>query len=135
MTKPLPAIQPSPPNTYAPEQRPLETANMVDDSARSTDLRPYVIKALANVFDPEIPVNVFDLGLIYDIVIDAQNAVGIRMTLTAPACPAAQFLPEQVRQAIAAVPGVSDVKVDVVWDPPWSRERMSEAARLQLGMF
>ena len=136
MTKPLPVIQPSPPNAPAPEQRrPLQTAGMVNDPGKSAALRPDVISALSKVFDPEIPVNVFDLGLIYEIIIDAQGTVGIRMTLTAPACPAAQFLPEQVRQAIAAVPGVSDVKVDIVWDPPWSRERMSEAARLQLGMF
>ena|SRR5947209_1024743 len=135
MTKPLPVIQPSPPSVPAREQQPIQTAGMVNDPAKSAALRPDVISALSKVFDPEIPVNVFDLGLIYDIIIDAQGTVGIRMTLTAPACPAAQFLPEQVRQAIAAVPGVSDVKVDIVWDPPWSRERMSEAARLQLGMF
>jgi FeS assembly SUF system protein len=108
---------------------------MADDAEKGAALRPGVVGALSKVFDPEIPVNVYDLGLIYDIIVDAGSVVGIRMTLTAPACPAAQILPEQVKTAVAAVPGVSDVKVDVVWDPPWSRERMSEAAKLQLGMF
>jgi len=108
---------------------------MIKDSDRSAALTPEIVKALSTVYDPEIPVNIYDLGLIYDIVIDASSAVGIRMTLTAPACPAAQVLPEQVRAAAAAVPGVASAVVDVVWDPPWDRDRMSEAARLQLGMF
>ena len=94
-----------------------------------------IVQALRSIYDPEIPVNIYDLGLIYEIIVDASAAVGIRMTLTAPACPAAQFLPEQVRAAAAAVPGVSDVKVDVVWEPPWDRDRMSEAAKLRLGIF
>jgi metal-sulfur cluster biosynthetic enzyme len=80
-------------------------------------------------------VNIYELGLIYDIIIDASSAVGIRMTLTAPACPAAQSLPIEVRQRVSEIPGVTDAKVDVVWDPPWDRDRMSEAAKLQLGMF
>jgi len=96
---------------------------------------PEIVKALSSVFDPEIPVNIYDLGLVYDVIVDASNRVGIRMTLTAPACPAAQFLPQQVARAIEAVPGVTGASVDVVWDPPWTRDRMSEAARLQLGMF
>jgi FeS assembly SUF system protein len=108
---------------------------MVNDADKSASLRPHVIEALSKVFDPEMPVNVYDLGLVYEVIVDAAAAVGIRMTLTAPACPAAQFLPEQVKNAVQAVPGVADVKVDVVWEPPWSRERMSEAAKLQLGMF
>jgi len=87
------------------------------------------------VFDPEIPVNIYELGLIYDIIVDASNAVGVRMTLTAPACPAAQTLPVEVKRKVAQVPGVADVKVDIVWDPPWDRDRMSDAAKLQLGMF
>ena len=131
--KPLPVIQPQP--TPAPETRPPQTAGMTNDPVKSAELRPRVIKALSTVFDPEIPVNIYELGLIYDIVIDAAGGVGIRMTLTAPACPAAQFLPEQVRKAVAAADGVTDAKVDIVWEPPWTRERMSDAARLQLGMF
>jgi FeS assembly SUF system protein len=108
---------------------------MIKDPDRTAALTPDIVKALSTVYDPEIPVNIYDLGLIYDIVIDASNAVGVRMTLTAPACPAAQFLPEQVRAAAASVPGVASVVVDVVWDPPWDRDRMSDAAKLQLGMF
>jgi FeS assembly SUF system protein len=129
--KPLPVVQPPAP---VPETRPLQTAGMVDDPERTAALRPHIIAALSRVFDPEIPANIYDLGLIYGIVVDSSNTAGIRMTLTAPACPAAQFLPEQVRKAVAAVPGVADVKVDVVWEPAWTRERMSEAAKLQLGM-
>jgi FeS assembly SUF system protein len=108
---------------------------MANDPERKAALMPEIVKALSSVFDPEIPVNIYDLGLVYDVIVDASNRVGIRMTLTAPACPAAQFLPGQVTQAIEAVPGVTGASVDVVWDPPWTRDRMSEAARLQLGMF
>jgi FeS assembly SUF system protein len=108
---------------------------MANDPERSAALMPEIVKALSRVFDPEIPVNIYDLGLVYEVIVDASSRVGIRMTLTAPACPAAQFLPRQVTQAIDAVPGVSGVSVDVVWDPPWTRDRMSEAAKLQLGMF
>jgi FeS assembly SUF system protein len=132
--KPLPVIQPS--AVPAPVQsRAQQTAAMVGDSDKTAALKPRIIDALATVFDPEIPVNIYDLGLIYDVIVDASGAVGIRMTLTAPACPAAQFLPGQVKDKVATVPGVAGVNVDVVWDPPWDRDRMSEAARLQLGMF
>lgn len=132
--KPLPVIQP--PAASAPSQgTPLQTADMVDDSGTSAALKPRIVEALSTVFDPEIPVNIYDLGLIYDIIVDASSAVGVRMTLTAPACPAALILPGQVRDRVAAVPGVTDVRVDVVWDPPWDRDRMSEAAKLQLGLF
>jgi len=108
---------------------------MANDPERSTALMPEIVKALSSVFDPEIPVNIYDLGLVYDVIVDTSNRVGIRMTLTAPACPAAQFLPRQVAQAIEAVPGVTAARVDIVWDPPWTRDRMSDAAKLQLGMF
>jgi FeS assembly SUF system protein len=131
--KPLPFIQP--PSASASRSESLQTDGMISHPEKAAELRPRVIAALSKVFDPEIPVNIYDLGLVYDVLVDASSTVGIRMTLTAPACPAAQFLPEQVRKAAAAVPGVADVKVDVVWDPPWTRDRMSEAAKLQLGMF
>jgi FeS assembly SUF system protein len=134
MMKELPVVQPAvaqPP----PKRADLETAGMVNDVDRSIALKPEIIKALSAVYDPEIPVNIYELGLIYDIIVDAASTVGIRMTLTAPACPAAQSLPEQVRTSVAAVPGVSAVKVDVVWEPPWDRDRMSEAAKLQLGLW
>jgi len=132
--KQIPVVQPQAPQPSGSDSQ-SQTAGLVNDEGRSAALKPLVVKALSSVYDPEIPVNIYELGLIYDIVIDASAVVGIRMTLTAPGCPAAQILPEQVRTAVAAVPGVSDAKVDVVWDPPWDRDRMSEAAKLQLGMF
>jgi FeS assembly SUF system protein len=132
--KQLPVIQPSA-GPVRVETGPVQTADMVNDVEKSAVLMPRIREALSTVFDPEIPVNVYELGLIYDVIVDASSTVGIRMTLTAPACPAAQFLPGQVRERVALVPGVTDVKLDVVWDPPWDRDRMSEAAKLQLGMF
>ena len=133
--KQLPVVQPSSEAAPAASSADQKTAAMVNDAERSAALKPQIVKAISAVYDPEIPVNIYDLGLIYDIIVEASSAVGVRMTLTAPACPAAQFLPEQVRSAVAAVPGVSDVKVDVVWEPPWDRDRMSEAAKLQLGLW
>ena len=130
----LPVVQP-PAATPAVKSGGLQTDTMVRDEGRTAALTPQIVKAVSTVYDPEIPVNIYDLGLIYDIIVDASNAVGIRMTLTAPACPSAQILPEQVRAAAAAVPGVTSAAVDVVWEPPWDRDRMSEAAKLQLGMF
>ncbi|AQS87080.1 SUF system Fe-S cluster assembly protein [Neoasaia chiangmaiensis] len=94
-----------------------------------------VIGAIASVYDPEIPVNIYELGLIYAIDLHEDGRVGVEMTLTAPNCPSAQELPEQVRDAIAKLDGVSDVKVDIVWDPPWDMSRMSDDARLALNMF
>ncbi|MGH7266936.1 MAG: SUF system Fe-S cluster assembly protein [Candidatus Rokuibacteriota bacterium] len=99
------------------------------------DLEKQIVDALRTCYDPEIPVNVYELGLIYDVKIDEGGAVAIRMTLTAPNCPAAQVLPAQVEAAAAAVPGVSAARVEVVFDPPWESCMMSEAARLQLGMM
>ena len=98
-------------------------------------LKDQIIAALRKVYDPEMPVNIYELGLIYDIIVDESSAVGIRMTLTAPACPAAQSLPVEVKNKVAQVPGVTTVKVDIVWEPPWDRDRMSDVAKLQLGMF
>jgi len=110
-------------------------AHIVPDPVKMAELRPQILDALATVYDPEIPVNITELGLIYDVLVDAEAKVGIRMTLTAPACPAAQILPGEVRDKAAKVPGVTEAKVEVVWDPPWTKERMSEAAKLQLGLF
>lgn len=93
-----------------------------------------LIDALKTVFDPEIPVNIFDLGLIYSFDIDAHKGVHIRMTLTAPACPVADILPLQVKKAVLEATDASRVEVELVWDPPWGVERMSEEARLQLGL-
>ena len=101
----------------------------------NTSLEERVIAALRGVFDPEIPVNIYELGLIYDLQVDPSGAVSIRMTLTSPACPVAGALPGEVRSKVQAVDGVTSAKVELVWDPPWEMSRMSEEARLQLGMF
>lgn len=98
-------------------------------------LEERIIAALRGVYDPEIPVNIYELGLIYDLQIDPSGAVSIRMTLTSPACPVAGALPGDVQSRVAAVPGVRSVNVELVWDPPWDMSRMSEEARLQLGLF
>jgi FeS assembly SUF system protein len=105
------------------------------DPLKMLALKPEIIQALQSVYDPEIPVNIYDLGLIYDIIIDSAGVVGIRMTLTAPACPAAQTLPVDVDRKVREVEGVTDARVEIVWDPPWDRERMSDTAKLALGMF
>ena len=94
-----------------------------------------VIAAICGVYDPEIPVNIYELGLIYVIDIHDDGRVKVEMTLTAPACPSAQELPEQVHDAVLAVPGVTSCDVETVWDPPWDPSRMSDEARLQLNMF
>ncbi|HEX7753706.1 MAG TPA: SUF system Fe-S cluster assembly protein [Niabella sp.] len=94
-----------------------------------------VIKELQTVFDPEIPVNIFELGLIYKVEVLDDNYVKILMTLTAPSCPAAQTLPVEVDQKIRAIEGVSDVEVTITWDPPWNKSMMSEAAQLELGFL
>lgn len=98
-------------------------------------LKEQVIAQLKTVFDPEIPVNIYDLGLIYDIAIDETNAVHIQMTLTSPGCPVAQTFPGTVEQSVNQVADVADCTVELVWEPMWTQERMSEAARLELGMF
>lgn len=94
-----------------------------------------VVEALRSVYDPEIPVNIYDLGLIYELDIAANGDVRVVMTLTAPACPVAGEMPYQVADAVAAVEGVGQVTVDLTWDPPWTPERMSEVARVALDMF
>lgn len=94
-----------------------------------------VIDAISSVYDPEIPVNIYELGLIYAIDIDEDGTVKVEMTLTAPGCPSAQELPDQVRDAVLAVEGVKDATVETVWDPPWDPSRMSDDARLQLNMY
>ncbi len=98
-------------------------------------LREPIIGALRAVYDPEIPVNIYDLGLIYRIEIAESGAVSIDMTLTAPACPVAGMMPVMVQEAVERVEGVGPVSVEVVWDPPWSPEHMTEEARLQLGLL
>jgi FeS assembly SUF system protein len=94
-----------------------------------------VIGALSSIYDPEIPVNIYELGLIYGIKVDPDGKVDVTMTLTAPACPSAQSLPVEVEEKVRQIQGVTDVTVTVVWEPPWTTDRMSEAAKLQLGMW
>jgi FeS assembly SUF system protein len=105
------------------------------DAGRTAALQPKIVEVLKTVYDPEIPVDIYELGLIYGIDVDAQGHVLVRMTLTSPACPSAQQLPSEVRYKVKAVPGVSDATVDIVWEPPCDKDRMSEAAKLQLGFF
>ena len=96
-------------------------------------LKDSIIAALQTVYDPEMPVNIYELGLVYDASVDAEGRATIRMTLTAPNCPVAGTLPGDVERAVRAVPGVTDVKLELTFDPPWDKSRMSEAARLHLG--
>jgi FeS assembly SUF system protein len=116
-TAPVPATQVQ---TAAGDQKQLEAR---------------IIAALQTIFDPEIPLNIYDLGLIYRLVLDPTNAVRIEMTLTAPGCPVAGDIVAEVKRKVEAIPEVPRVDVELVWDPPWSRERLSEAARLDLGML
>ena len=104
-------------------------------SANTLVIEAQVIEALRMCFDPEIPVNIYELGLIYEIKVDPSGAVAIQMTLTSPNCPAAGTLPGEVREKARAIPGVTDAKVEVVFDPPWDPSRMSEAAKLELGLW
>lgn len=99
------------------------------------DLREQVVEAIKTVFDPEIPVNIYELGLIYKVEVNEARDVQIDMTLTSANCPAAQSMPAEVEQKARSIDGVGEVTVDVVWDPPWSPEHMSEAARLELGVM
>jgi FeS assembly SUF system protein len=102
--------------------------------AGSEEIRERVIERLRTVYDPEIPVDIYELGLIYEVKVDEAGKVGIRMTLTSPMCPAAEALPPEVETKAREVPGVTGVELALVWDPPWSPDRMSEAAKLELGM-
>ena len=144
----------SQPNNEPPRVIPLADAPVASEMEPASDAAPAptpaaftrdplntlkfngpIVEAISKVFDPEIPVNIYELGLIYDIDVDSTANVAIRMTLTAPACPSAQTIPLDVERRVREVAGLNDVKVDVVWDPPWTRDRMSEAAKLALGML
>jgi FeS assembly SUF system protein len=97
-------------------------------------LKDQILAALRKVYDPEMPVNIYELGLIYALDVDEAGCANVRMTLTAPNCPVAGTLPGEVEKAIRGVPGVSDVKLELTFDPPWTKDRMSEAAKLALGI-
>jgi len=105
------------------------------DPLNSLKYQGQIVEAISKVFDPEIPVNIYELGLIYNMDLDSASNVYIRMTLTAPGCPSAQQIPLDVERRVREVAGLNDVKVEVVWDPPWTKDRMSDAAKLTLGMF
>jgi FeS assembly SUF system protein len=105
------------------------------DEAGIEAARGAVIDAIRTVYDPEIPVNIYELGLIYELDINAAADVAVKMTLTAPGCPVAGTMPGMVKEAIQAVPNLGNVDVELVWDPPWDRSRMSEIAQLELGMI
>lgn len=114
-------------------QKLKEHLQEVPSDAKSLEAR--VIEALRTIFDPEIPVNIYDLGLVYELDVNDAGEVRVVMTLTAPNCPVAENFPDIVQTKLWLVDGVTDVTVDLVWDPPWSSERMTEGARLQLGML
>ena len=106
-----------------------------DPNAPGGQLQEAVIEALKSIYDPEIPVDIYELGLIYEIIVDSEKRALINMTLTSPACPSAQQIPQEVRYKVKAVPGITEAWVEIVWEPPWSKDRMSEVAKLTLGMF
>lgn len=132
----VPPAVPSPgaPVAGHPMSNPDAGVTPLPFGAPPPDLREAVIDVLQTCYDPEIPVNIYDLGLIYAVDVSAEQVVNIQMTLTSPACPVAGTLPPEVQQKVAAIPGVRAAKVDLVWEPPWGRHLLSEAARLQLGM-
>lgn len=105
------------------------------DPARTAEFQQRIIDVIKTVFDPEIPVDIYELGLIYDIIVDADCRALVRMTLTSPACPSAQQLPQEVRYKVKAIPGIAEAWVEIVWEPMWTKDRMSEVAKLSLGFF
>ena len=118
-----------------------ETKTTVDNSAAELnpvevlDLETRAVEAMRTIYDPEIPVDVYELGLIYDLKVDTSGVVHIQMTLTTPNCPEGASIPARIEAKLRAITGVRDVKLEIVWDPPWTPNRMSEAAKLQLGFL
>ncbi len=127
--------QPFEPSAPAPPGSSPTLDERVAQAAKEQDLEQRVIETLRTVYDPEIPVNIYELGLVYNLDVQPTGEVAVRMTLTSPACPVAGTLPGEVEAKIKAVPGVTSAKVELVWDPPYRPEMMSEAARLQLGFY
>ena len=117
------------------DERPPEGAQRALGADELEALRLGIVEALHTVYDPEIPVDIYELGLIYDINIDPTGNVAIKMTLTAPGCPVAGSMPGMVKDAVETVESVGKIDVELVWDPPWDRDRMSETAQLALGMI
>lgn len=131
---PTPNVEASsePANTAVTE-RPASAALSATEHGDGASIQDKVVEALTSVFDPEIPVNIYELGLIYDVDVAQDGEVTVTMTLTAPNCPVAGSLPGEVQDKIAAIPGVAKAHVNLVWEPAWTPERMSEAAKLELG--
>ena len=123
------ALAETPETPETPET--AEIVTVIDPAALENE----IVEQLKSVFDPEIPVNIYELGLIYDVDIQPGGDVHIKMTLTSPACPVAGSLPGEVQRKVEEVPGVASADIELVWDPAWNPSMMSEAARLQLGMF
>ena len=98
------------------------------------ELKDQIIAEIKKIYDPEIPVNIYELGLIYDIKVENKNTAKVKMTLTSPNCPVAESLPKEVKDGIMQVEGIDNVDLDLVWDPPWDKDRMSEAAKLELNL-
>jgi FeS assembly SUF system protein len=105
------------------------------DPAKTAEFQQPIIDVIKTVSDPEIPVDIYELGLVYEILVDADARALIKMTLTSPACPSAQQIPQEVRYKVKAIPGITDAWVEIVWEPPWTKDRMSEMAKLTLGFF
>lgn len=125
-------------NDVNAQQAPNDARSAAPPETKGVDtaaLKENVLAAMRTCYDPEIPVNIYDLGLIYDTRVEPTGEVFVKMTLTAPACPAAGTLPGEVEDKIRVLPLVKDVKVEVIWDPPWDKSKMSEAALLQLGLL
>jgi len=121
--------------TTAAEQQLASEPASAESKSSGQSLQVRIIAGLQQIYDPEIPVNIYDLGLIYDVAVDADQQVHIQMTLTAPGCPVAQTFPGMVENEINKIDGVSGTTVEIVWDPPWTQDRISEAARLELGLL
>ena len=124
--------EPSAPSSDAPSEH--SSSSSSSSSSPSLIEQKVIDEALKKCFDPEIPVNIWELGLIYSVKVSPEGAADVKMTLTAPACPVAGSLPGEVETKIKAVPGITDAKVELVWDPPWNTEMMSRVARVMLGM-
>ena len=127
----MPAMDVEPPE----EGEVIRRGSPLPDAKESAATESAVVEALRSVFDPEIPVNIYDLGLIYDVSLQETGNVDILMTLTAPACPVAGILPGEVADAVSAIEGTGEISVTMTWDPPWTPENMSEVARVALDMF
>jgi FeS assembly SUF system protein len=123
LTAPRPEV-----SSEKPEMGPI-------DPAATAALQGKIVEVIKTVYDPEIPVDIYELGLIYEILVDAERRVLVKMTLTSPACPSAQQIPSEVRFKVKALPEVKDAWVEIAWEPPWSKDRMSEEAKLTLGLF